>query len=580
MTRIDFKLPDIGEGVAEGEITSWKVSIGDSLIEDEVMVEVMTDKATVEIGSPVTGKVVDIPVAEGDTIAVGSVIIVLADEAPDAAPAAKGAGEQPATQKTVPAVEPAAMASSGVGSMEEVEFALPDIGEGVAEGEITKWLVKEGDGVSEDQPMVEVMTDKATVEIGSPVDGMVLKLLHSEGTTVPVGEVLVLLGAGSESASSSPESVQTTQPVATPVAAATSEASGSSGGVAVAAPPAARASTLVETGLPDRADGSRRVRAAPAVRRLAREMNLDVGQLNGTGPNARVTMDDVRRAGQSGTAEHAPVAPAAPKVKAAQSSVPSPAPAAAPSPAPVPAAVSAPTPAPMQGDERVPLRGLRKRIAVQMRVAKQTAAHFAYVEEIDVTELVAARKAAKSVAEGKGVKLTYMPYIVKAACTALREFPLLNASLDEEAQEVVYHGDINMGIAVETPDGLIVPVIRQADTKTMLQVSHELAGLADRARNRKTQPADVGGGTFTITNAGNIGGLLATPIINVPEVAIMGVHAIRRRPWVVDDEIVIRDIMYLSLSLDHRVVDGAVGARFMNRVQELLENPTLMLLES
>jgi pyruvate dehydrogenase E2 component (dihydrolipoamide acetyltransferase) len=215
-----------------------------------------------------------------------------------------------------------------------------------------------------------------------------------------------------------------------------------------------------------------------------------------------------------------------------------------------------------------------------MRVAKHTAAHFAYVEEIDVTELVAARKAAKGVAEGKGVKLTYMPYIVKATCTALREFPLLNASLDEEAQEIVYHGDINMGIAVETPDGLIVPVIRQADTKTMLQVGHEIAELADRARNRKTQSADVGGGTFTITNAGNIGGLLATPIINVPEVGIMGVHAIRRRPWVVGDEIVIRDIMYLSLSLDHRVVDGSVGARFMNRVQEQLENPALMLLES
>lgn len=570
MTRIDFKLPDIGEGVAEGEITSWKVSIGDSLIEDEVMVEVMTDKATVEIGSPVTGKVVDIPVAEGDTIAVGSVMIVLADEAPDAAPVAKDAGEQSATQKAALATEPVAMTSSGAGGMEEVEFALPDIGEGVAEGEITKWLVNEGDGVTEDQPMVEVMTDKATVEIGSPVDGKVLKLLHPEGTTVPVGGVLVLLGANSVSDAIAPDPVQATEPVAAPVA-ATGEASPVAGGVAVAAPPVARASTLVDTGLPDRADGSRRVRAAPAVRRLAREMNLDVTQLNGTGPNARVTMDDVRRAGQAGAPSRAPVAPApvAASGKAKSSA-----------PASVPVAVSAPAPTPMQGDERVPLRGLRKRIAVQMRVAKHTAAHFAYVEEIDVTELVAARKAAKGVAEGKGVKLTYMPYIVKATCTALREFPLLNASLDEEAQEIVYHGDINMGIAVETPDGLIVPVIRQADTKTMLQVGHEIAELADRARNRKTQSADVGGGTFTITNAGNIGGLLATPIINVPEVGIMGVHAIRRRPWVVGDEIVIRDIMYLSLSLDHRVVDGSVGARFMNRVQEQLENPALMLLES
>ena len=578
MARIEFKLPDIGEGVAEGEIVSWKVSAGDALIEDQVMVEVMTDKATVEIGSPVTGKVLEILAAEGDTVPVHDTIIVLEDDVP-----AGGSAQAPAAAAPVVAAAPApaaAAASGGDAGNEEIDFALPDIGEGVAEGEITQWLVKEGDAVTEDQPMVEVMTDKATVEIGSPVDGKVIQILHPEGTTVPVGDVMLVLGAAAGTAPKIPThggGGHAAAPAAAASAPAASAPAASATAVATAPAPAARATTLVDTGLPNRADGSRRVRAAPAVRRLAREMNLDVGQLNGTGPHGRVTMDDVRRAGSGAP----PMAPAAGAPSAPSRTAPStPSRPAAPAARTAPAPVAAPVPAPMRGDERVPLRGLRKRIANQMRVAKQTAAHFAYVEEIDVTNLVAARKAAKPVAEGKGVKLTYMPYIIKAVCTALREFPLLNSSLDEEAGEIIHHGAINMGIAVDTPGGLIVPVIRDADAKSMLHVSQEMFELADRARNGKTQPADVGGGTFTITNAGNIGGLLATPIINVPEVAIMGVHAIRRRPWVVDDEIVIRDIMYLSLSLDHRVVDGAVGAYFMNRVQEQLENPALMLLES
>jgi pyruvate dehydrogenase E2 component (dihydrolipoamide acetyltransferase) len=247
---------------------------------------------------------------------------------------------------------------------------------------------------------------------------------------------------------------------------------------------------------------------------------------------------------------------------------------------PAPTPVIAPTPVAIRGDERVPLRGLRKRIATQMRLAKQTAAHFTYVEEIDVTELVSLRKTGKARAAERGVKLTYMPFIIKAVCSGLRQFPILNSSLDEAAGEVIYHGAINMGIAVDTPNGLIVPVVRDADTKTMLQIASEMDELASRAREGKTRQDDVGGGTFTITNAGNIGGLLATPVINVPEVAILGVHAIRQRPWIVDGEIAVRDIMYLSISLDHRVVDGAVGARFMNVLKELLENPSLMLLES
>jgi pyruvate dehydrogenase E2 component (dihydrolipoamide acetyltransferase) len=439
-------------------------------------------------------------------------IIVLEDDVP-----AGGSTQAPTAAAPAAAAAPApaaAAASGGDAGNEEIDFALPDIGEGVAEGEITQWLVKEGDAVTEDQPMVEVMTDKATVEIGSPVDGKVIQILHPEGTTVPVGDVMLVLGAAAGTAPKIPthggggHAAAPAAAAAAPASAPASAPAASATAVATAPAPAARATTLVDTGLPNRADGSRRVRAAPAVRRLAREMNLDVGQLNGTGPHGRVTMDDVRRAG-AGAPPMAPAAgaPSAPSRTAPSTPSRPAAPAARTAPAPVAAPVAAPVPAPMRGDERVPLRGLRKRIANQMRVAKQTAAHFAYIEEIDVTDLVAARKAAKPVAEGKGVKLTYMPYIIKAVCTALREFPLLNSSLDEEAGEIIHHGAINMGIAVDTPGGLIVPVIRDADTKSMLHVSQEMFELAERARDGKTQPADVGGGTFTITNAGNIGGL-------------------------------------------------------------------------
>ncbi len=575
MQTIDFKMPDIGEGVAEGEIISWKVEAGEAVIEDQVMVEVMTDKATVEIGAPVTGTIVELKAAEGDTVPVGSVIIVLADGEAGAAQSASPAAAPAAAPVAAPAPAAAPAPSAGGDGLEEVNFSLPDIGEGVAEGEITQWLVGEGDSVSEDQPMLEVMTDKATVEIGSPVDGKVLKLLHEEGATVPVGDVLLILGAVGGAPGRASHGHGAPSAAATPAAAASpapATATAASGGTATLAT-ADRASTLSDTGLPSRDDGTRRVRAAPAVRRLARESGVHIATVEGTGPSGRVTMADVKAAGTAGaSASAASVAATPAPVATPGQSVPTP-------PAPV-----APLPSPkvvaIQGDERVPLRGMRKRIAAQMRLAKQTAAHFTYVEEIDVTELVTLRKGAKGHAAERGVKLTYLPFIIKAVCAGLRQFPILNSSLDEAANELVYHGAINMGVAVDTPNGLIVPVVRNADTKTMLQTAAEVTELADRARDGKTRPDDVGGGTFTITNAGNIGGLLATPVINVPEVAILGVHAIRQRPWVVDGEIVVRDIMYLSISLDHRVVDGAVGARFMNVLKELLENPPLMLLES
>ncbi len=587
MGKIEFKLPDIGEGVAEGEIVAWKVEAGEAVTEDQIMVEVMTDKATVEIGAPVTGRIAEIRAAEGETINVGEVIVVLEDSAESSAPAeteaetaaAATGAEPPAKQakakqgaakkgagKQASAPAPAAAASGDDGDddYEEINFTLPDIGEGVAEGEVTQWHVKAGDAVKEDQVMVEVMTDKATVEIGSPVDGKVLELLVEEGQTVPVGEILLVLGSTSGAPKMHAEA-SASAPTTAKAAGGKAASSASGGGAtATAAPPA----TLPDTGLPDRADGTRRVRAAPATRRLAREQGIDIATLAGSGPNGRILIADVKAASGTGpaTTPSAPRGKSAPKPSAAK-------------PAAKPARKAAPKAAPLTGDERVPLRGLRKRIAAQMRVAKDTAAHFTYVEELDVTELVKLRRAAKAKGEAAGVKITYMPFIIKALVPALRDFPLVNSSLDEEAGEIVYHHDLNIGIAVDTEGGLIVPVVRAVDTKSLVELAGEIGDLAERGREGKQRQEDFGGGTFTITNAGNIGGMLATPIINVPEVAILGVHAIKQRPWVVDGEIVVRDIMLLSISLDHRVVDGAVGARFMNRVKELLENPALLLLE-
>jgi len=601
------------------------------------MVEVMTDKATVEIGAPADGKIVELRAKEGDTVPVGAVIVVLESQkamasgghgapgghaapAPKAAPAPAPKAATPAPKPVTPAARPApaaarpaptsaprpaaAPAAKG-GNYEEFNFALPDIGEGVAEGEVTQWKVAPGDEVKEDQPIVEVMTDKATVEIGSPVDGVVVQILAQAGQTVPVGAILCVLGArGGKPATLAGHGGGHGAPTPAPAAAtaraaegATIEDTGTSGEVdeeIASADEPQPSFALADTGLPSRADGTRRVRAAPAVRRFARESGVDISHLSGSGPDGRVLLTDIRAAlaAPKAPATRRPAEPAAPA--RTQATAPTRAPVPAPSgfPAKVPAPVipatgnevpvqpvALPRPHDLPDDERVPLRGLRKRIARQMRLSKQTAAHFTYVEEIDATNLVVLRAKARERSAETGVKLTYMPFILKALVPALRAFPLLNASLDEERAEIVMHKEINIGIAVDTPAGLTVPVVRDVPGRKLMELAREVGELAERARQGKARPADFGTGTFTVTNAGNIGGLLATPIINVPEVAILGVHAIRRRPWVVDEEIVIRDILLLSLSLDHRVVDGAVGAHFMNRVKELLENPGLLLLE-
>jgi pyruvate dehydrogenase E2 component (dihydrolipoamide acetyltransferase) len=458
------------------------------------------------------------------------------------------------------------------------EFRLPDIGEGIHEGEIVKWLVKEGDIVREDQPMVEVMTDKATVEIPAPRAGKILKLNAKEGETVKVGSVLVIieeLGEAKPESQKTPPSAHprhgegsssTLTPIPSPLRGrgeqrgegaweggqgVRSEATATN----VAAPPPPSPAT--PTAAP-----AQRVLATPATRKLARELGVDISQIQGTGPGGRVTDEDVRRFAAARTAPQPPPTP---------SPAPTPPPAA---PAFAPGAVVTD-----RREERIPLRGIRKRIAEHMHQSKTTAAHFTYVDEVDMTELIQIREQMKPLAEQKGVKLTYLPFIVKASVAALKEMPILNASIDEAKGEIVIKKYYNIGIATATDEGLIVPVIKDADRKSLLEIAMEIERLAKAAREGKIALSDLQGGTFTITSLGALGGLFATPVINYPEVAILGIHEIKKRPVVRDNQIVIRDIMYVSLSFDHRLIDGDVGARFCKKIISYLENPKLLFLE-
>ena len=431
------------------------------------------------------------------------------------------------------------------------EFKLPDIGEGVHEGEIVKWLVKEGDTVKEDQPLVEVMTDKATVEIPSPKAGTVLKLMYKEGEVAKVGTVLVTIGAAGETAPA---------PAAKTVVAPAAQ-SAMAAAATIVAPPPKTTNATVPTTVP-----GARVLATPATRKLARELGIDILLVTGTGPGGRVTDEDLRKFAAGGASTKTPVAP-----------TPSPMPSTAPKPTPAPVASGIS----MDGrEERMPLRGIRKKMSERMHQSKTTAAHFTYVDEIDMTELVKLREQMKPLTDKKNIKLTYLPFIVKACVAALKEMPLLNASLDDAKGEIVLKKYYNIGIAAATDEGLVVPVVKEADRKSLVEIAADIERLAKTAREGKLQLHDIQGGTFTITSLGAMGGLFATPIVNYPEVAILGVHEIKKRPVVRESEIVVRDIMLLSLSFDHRIVDGYTGAGFCKKVQSYLENPNLLFLEA
>lgn len=421
------------------------------------------------------------------------------------------------------------------------EFKLPDIGEGVVEGEIVKWLVQPGDAIEVDQPMVEVMTDKATVVIPSPKKGKVLETKGKEGDLVAVHSVIVVIeeGAGAPAAAPAPAPAA---PAPAPAAPAP----------APAAPPPPAPVAAAPVAPPTPAGG--KVLAAPATRRLARELGVDISIIQGSGPAGRVTSEDVKRAS----------APAAA------------APAAAPTrPAPVAAAPAAETAV----DQRIPIRGLRRRIWDNMAQSAFTAAHFTFVEECDCTDLVKVRERFNGSLLGDEPKLNYLPFIVKAVVASLKRFPNMNGHVDDDDMAFIQRGSYHIGIAVASERGLVVPVVRNADRKSILELEQEIRRLADAVRTNKLTQDDLGGSTFTITSLGKEGGIFATPIINYPEVAIMGIHKMAKRPMVVDDEIKVRDMMNLSLSFDHRLIDGHVGAAFTYSVIKLLQNPDRLMME-
>jgi pyruvate dehydrogenase E2 component (dihydrolipoamide acetyltransferase) len=403
------------------------------------------------------------------------------------------------------------------------EVKLPDIGEGVAEGEIVRWLVKVGDAVKEDQPLVEVMTDKASVEIPSPRNGTIAAVLAEEGQVVPVGTTIVTIAVAGVATTGAPppaHKAETPKSVAAP---------STSAAVATSAPT--------------------RVQAVPAVRALAKELGVVLESISGTGPGGAIVADDVRRAKAGAPASATAVA------------------------------TTAPASSPSGKEERVPLRGLRRKIAEHMRRSLSTAAQFTFVAECDLTAVVAHRERLKPRATTAGVPLTFLAYVVKALVEPLREFPLLNASLDDATQEVVLKRYYHIGIATATDEGLTVPILHDVDQKSLLTIAGEIHRLANAARQGKLKLEELQGGTFTVTSTGAKGGLLATPILHHPQVAILGVHEVKKKPAVIDDAIVARDMTNLSLSLDHRVVDGAVGAEFLYALIARLQEPERWLSE-
>jgi pyruvate dehydrogenase E2 component (dihydrolipoamide acetyltransferase) len=433
------------------------------------------------------------------------------------------------------------------------EFKLPDIGEGVVEGEIVKWLVNEGDEVVEDQPLVEVMTDKATVTIPSPKKGRVLKKFGAEGAIAKVHAPLIALELPGEGAAAAPA------PAAAPVAAAPAAAPVST---PVAAPVAASAAAPAPKA--DVASKNEKVLATPVTRRIAREHGLDLSEVAGSGPQGRVLKKDVLSVVEG---QRAPAA-------APTGAFVAPAPVAPPAPfIPPPSPVAAPS------DERMPIRGLRKAIFKKMTQSAQFAVPFTYVDEVDMTELVALRDRINGRLSKEGQKLTFLPFITKALIAALRKFPQMNALMDEEKQELIIRRQYNIGIGVATDAGLTVAVLHDADRQSLRGIGTELQRIGDAARDNKLTMNDLQGSTFTITSLGKDGGMFATPVINHPEVAILGIHRIEARPVVVDRQIVIRDRMYMSCSFDHRVIDGHVGAAFVAEIKRLLETPDLLLLE-
>jgi 2-oxoglutarate dehydrogenase E2 component (dihydrolipoamide succinyltransferase) len=565
-------MPALGESVTEGTVTRCLKQEGERVEVDEPLLEVSTDKVDTEIPSPAAGVLQHIVVKEDETVEVGAELAVIGDGSGESAPSAPSAPapaqEQPAAepepaQAQAPAAPaepaPAAAPAQSSGPAQGTEVTMPALGESVTEGTVTRWLKQVGDKVEVDEPLLEVSTDKVDTEIPSPVAGTLLEIAAGEDATVEVGGKLAVIGDGASAPAAAPAPAPTPAPAApapapaapapAPVAAAPAPAP------AAAAAPAPAASAEDTNGAPY---------VTPLVRKLASENGIDLNALKGSGVGGRIRKQDVLAAVEAKKAPApAPVAPAAPAAAAHAA----------------PAAVSA-APSP----EAAALRGttqkmprIRQTIARRMVESLQVSAQLTTVVEIDITRIARLRDRAKRTFEAReGVKLSFLPFFAKAAVEALKQHPQVNASINAETMEVTYHGAEHLGIAVDAPRGLTVPVIHNAGDLNIAGLARKIGDLAERTRANKIMPDELSGGTFTLTNTGSRGALFDTPIINQPQVGILGTGAVVKRPVVVADEaggdtIAIRSMVYLALSYDHRLVDGADAARFLTTIKHRLE---------
>lgn len=536
----DLRLPELGEGVTEGELIKWLVNIGDLVKPDQSVAEIMTDKATVEVPSSKAGVVKDLKFKAGDVIKVETVLMVLDEQNVSATASTPAVAKALASSSKASAPQ---ASSSGAGTT-IYSVKLPELGEGVSEGELIKWLVKVGDTIKPDQGLAEIMTDKATVEVPSPKGGVITELKFKAGDVVKVDSPLATIQISESSTSIPAEKTKDTSTAAlvkAPSAATSSLASASSTSTAAKIFPPVMDSKVLAT---------------PSTRRLARELQVDINTLSGTGLAGRVTREDVMKTTES-------VGTKSPTEKTTLS-------------LPKPGYSSTRA----NEEERVPLKGIRKKIAENLQMAKHIIPHFTLMDEADVTELVNWRESLKEVAEKAGTKITYLPFVMKALIATIREFPMFNASIDDEKQEIIYKKYFNLGFAADTPNGLVVPVIKNADQKSLLELSKEILELSKKARDGKLKPDEMKGATITITNIGSVGGTYATPIINHPEVAILGMYKIQDRLYL-DSTGAVKNqkIMNYTITADHRLIDGAVAARFLKSFLARIQKPSILMLD-
>ena len=597
----EVNLPALGESVTEGTVTRWLKEVGDTIAVDEPLLEVSTDKVDTEIPSPIAGTLLEIKAQEDDTVEVGAVLALIGDEGESAGDgggdaeasaeeseeseehaedqAEEAQAEEPAAaEEPAPAAEeaekPAAETKPAGGSGTSV--TLPALGESVTEGTVTRWLKSVGDDVAVDEPLLEVSTDKVDTEIPSPVAGTLLEIKVEEDETVEVGAELAVIGSGeaapAKQEEKAPEPAEEKAPEPAPAQEETKpsqpepeekkpEPREDAAPAAEKAPePSAQAPSGSSDGeAADRGDASSYV--TPLVRKLATQHDVDLATVTGTGVGGRIRKQDVLDAAKAKEAPAAAPA-AAQQAPAAVSSAP---------------AAASTTPSPLRGKTEKITR-LRKIIATRMVDSLQTSAQLTQVMEVDVTNIARLRESAKAdFLAREGVKLTYLPFFAKAAIDALKVHPKLNAAIDTEAGEVTYYDRENVAFAVDTEKGLLTPVVKEAGDLSIAGLAKKIADVAERTRTNKIGPDELSGGTFTITNLGSFGALFDTPIINKPQVAILGPGAVVKRPVVIDDPnlgetIAVRYMVYLSLSYDHQLVDGADAGRFLKDVKQRLES--------